>query len=186
MATKAQKSEQLDERRVEFLLARYTALREEIQNRNSYAYQMISVNLTISAAILTYGLQPSAAASALFVIPIISMLIGTVVVHNWLAGRQAAMSIKNDIEAEFNFVSNAHESQKRLIPGLLGLVGTSGIFLTIEILAFTLGLIQVRYYATLDVVLITSNIFSILISLWLTSVTVRTRMKEKSPTQKAV
>ena len=185
MASKAQKSQQLDEPRVEFLLARYTALREEMQNRNSYAYQMISINLTISAAILTYGLHPSAAASALFVIPIINMLIGTVVVHNWLAGRQVATSIKYDIEAEFNFVSNSHESQKRLIPGLLGLVGTGGIFLTIEILAFILGLILIQDYTTLDFVLITSDILSMLISLWLTSVTVRARMNEKSSVQKA-
>ena len=185
MNTKIQKPRRHDVENAEFLIAKYTSLREELQNRNSNAYQLISLHLTISAAIFTYGLQPSAAASVLFIIPIISMLLGTVVVHNWMAGRQVAVSIKNDIEAEFNFVGNDHESQKRRIPGLLGLVGVGGIFLTIEILAFILGLIQVQHYTTLDVVLITSNILSLLISLWLTSITVRARINEKSPAQKA-
>ena len=175
MNTKVQKSRRHDGENAEFLIARYTSLREEIQNRNSYAYQFISLHVTISAAIFTYGLQPSAAASVLFIIPIISMLLGTVVVHNWLAGRRLAESIRNDIEAKFNFVGNTYESQKRLIPGVLGLVGTGGVFLTLEILAFILGLIQVQHYTTLDVVLITSDILSILISLWLTSITVKAR-----------
>ena len=185
MNTKIQKSNRPDGVNAEFLIARYTALREEMQNRNSYAYQMISINLTISAAILTYGLQPSAAASAFFIIPIISMLIGTVVVHNWMAGRRLAISIKNDIEAEFNFFSNVHASQKHLLPGFLGMVGTGGIFVAVEVLAVVLGLILVRHYTTLDIVLITCDILSVLISLWLTGVTVRVRTNEESPAQKA-
>ena len=74
MKTNVQKSRRTDGANTEFLIARYTSLREELQNRNSNAYQLISLHLTISAAIFTYGLQPSAAASVLFIIPIIQYL----------------------------------------------------------------------------------------------------------------
>lgn len=53
MATKERKPEPLNDARVAFLLTRYTALREEMQNRYSQNYQMISLHLTISAAIIT-------------------------------------------------------------------------------------------------------------------------------------
>jgi len=185
MTRNVRKSEPLDNARVEFLLARYSALREEMQNRNSYGYQMLSLHLLISASILTFGLQPSAAASALFIIPIISMLLATVSAHNYLVGRRLGMMIKSDIEAEFNFVSKGAASPKRSVPGFLGLVGASGVFLTVQILAFVLGLIKIQHYTTLDIVLIISDILALLISLWLNYIVLGARTNEESPAQEA-
>ena len=186
MTTNVRKSQRLDNARVEFLLARYAALREEMQNRNSNNYQMISLHLTISAAILSFGLQPSSAASVLFIVPILSMLLGSVIVHNWMTGRRLGMMIKSDVEAEFNFVSKGPTSQRRLLSGVLGpLVGAGGIFVTVAILALVLGLLKIQHYATLDIVLIISDILAILIMIGLISAVLRAMTNEESPAQKA-
>ncbi len=81
---------------------------------------MISLHLTISAAILSFGLQPSSPASVLFIVPIISMLLGILAAHNWLAGKKLEMTIKMDIEDEFNFVSKDPTPQKSHLPRLIG------------------------------------------------------------------
>jgi hypothetical protein len=123
MTTNVRKSQRLDKVKVEFLLARYAALREEIQNRNSSNYRIFELNLIITASILTFGLQPSSAASVLFIIPIISVLLAIIGIHNMVVERRLRRMIKSDIEAEFNFISKGNASQKGSMPGFLGRVG---------------------------------------------------------------
>ena len=185
MATKAQKTKRLDSPRVDFLIARYSAFRDELQNRNSYNYQMISLHLTIAAAILTFGLQPDSSASVLFIVPITSMLLGLVVTHNFLARRQLRMLIKNEIEVEFNFVTNEPTNQTSYIRGILGYVGTGGLFLIVQIFALGLGLLRIQQYTTLDIVLIISDILAVLIVLWSIAIIARATINNESHTQKA-
>ena len=184
MATKSRKSRTLVYPRAEFLIARYSALMEERQNHNSNNYQIISLHLIISSTILTFGLQPSSAASVLFIIPILSMLMGIVVAYNFLARRRQEMIIKSDIEAEFDFVSKDSAFQKRFIPRFIGLVGAGGLFLIVQILALVLGLLKIQLYTTLDMVLIISDILAMLIIIWSVGVVSRA-IKEEFPAQKA-
>lgn len=181
MTTNVKKSPQLDYARVEFLIARYTAFRNEMQHRSSYNYQMISLHLTISAAILSFGLQPSSAASVLFVLPIISMLLGVLAAHNWLARKRLELIIKSDIESEFNFISKDPPATIHRIPRLLGGIAEGGVFVLVQILALVLGLLKVKKYATLDIVLIISDILSVLVILWLLGTVLRTIRSEEPP-----
>ena len=173
MAGNVQKTKPLDDARIKFLLARYSALRKEMQNRNANHYQMISLNLIISASILTFGLQPSSPASVLFVIPIMSMLLATVSTHNVIAGKELGIIIKNDIETEFNFVSKGISSQKHPFPGSLGVIAASGIFITVQTLGLILGLIKIQNYTTLDIVLIFIDVISLLVTLILANISIR-------------
>jgi len=185
MSRTVQKSQRLDDARVEFLLARYSALNEELQNRNSYNYQMISLHLTIVAAILTFGLQPDSSASVLFIVPITSMLLGLVVTHNFLARRRLGMLIKNEIEAEFNFVSNDPTYQTSYIRGILGYVGTGGLFMIVQIFTLGLGLLKIQQYTTLDIVLIISDILAVVIVIWSIGTIAKATMNTESPAQRA-
>ena len=184
MATKARKPQQLDYPRAEFSIARYSGLSEEKQSRYSNVYQMTSLNLTISAAILTFGLQPSSTASVFFVVPILSMLMGIVVAYNFQTARRLAR-IQSDIEAEFNFASKDLASpQGRIISRFTGLFGAGGLFLIVQILASALGLLKIQHYTTLDIVLIIGDVLSVLIVLWVISATSRA-IKEEASAQKA-
>ena len=185
MTPTGKKSQRPDNEKIEFLLVRYSALKEEMQHRSSNNYQMISLHLTISAAILSFGLQSSSPASVLFIAPIISMFLGILATHNWLAGRKLGMTIKMDIEDEFNFVSNDPTSQKSYLPGLVGGIGEGGVFVVVQILALVLGLLKIQYYTTLDIVLIIFDILSVLIILWLFRTVLKVLKKEKLPAQKA-
>lgn len=184
MATKSRKSRTLAYPKAEFLIARYSALMEERQNHNSNNYQIISLHLIISSTILTFGLQPSSAASVLFIIPILNMLMAIVAVYNFLARRRQEMIIKSDIEAEFDFVSKDTAFQKRFIPRFIGLVGAGGLFVIVQILALVLGLLKIQHYTTLDMVLIISDILALLIVIWSIGIVSRA-IKEESPAQKA-
>ena len=184
MATKARKPQQLDYPRAEFFIARYSALSEEKQSRYSNVYQMTSLNLTISAAIFTFGLQPSSTASVFFVVPILSMLMGIVVAYNFQTARRLAR-IQSDIEAEFNLASKDSASQGRIISRFTALFGTGGLFLIVQILASVLGLLKIQQYTTLDIVLIIGDILSVLIVLRVISATSRAIKNEESPAQKA-
>lgn len=181
MTTNGKKSPQLDYARVEFLIARYTAFRNEMQNRSSYNYQMISLHLTISAAILSFGLQSSSAASVLFVLPIISMLLGVLAAHNWLARKRLELIIKSDIETEFNFIGKDSSAEIQRIPRLMGGIAEGGVFVLIQILALVLGLLKEQNFTTLDTVLIISDILSVLIILWLLRTVIRTIRREEPP-----
>lgn len=185
MNTKAQKPRRTDDANSEFLIARYTSLREEMQYRYSYVYQMISLHLTIAAAILTLGLQPDSSASVLFLIPIISMLLGIVAMYNFLARKRLDLLIKSDIEAEFDFVSKVPVSQRGFIIHFSGLIGVGGIFVIVQILALVLGLLKIQYYSTLDIVLIFSDFLSVLIALWSISTAIRAQSKKESFAQEA-
>ena len=181
MTTNGKKSQRLDSAKVDFLIARYSSLRDELQQRTRNNYQMMSLYLTISAAILSFGLQSASAAPVVFIVPILGTLMGIVIIYNELANRQIRMIIKNDIEAEFDFVSKSPAPQNRPI----GQLGAGGIFLTVQILAFVLGLLKIQQYSTLDIVLIVSDILAMLIAIVLLPVVLRTIKNEGSPTQKA-
>jgi hypothetical protein len=185
MPRNVQKLQQPDSARVEFLIARYSALREEMQNRYSYVYQVTSLNLTIAAAILTFGLQTDSSASVLFLIPITSMLLGIVAMYNFLARKRLELIIKSDIEMEFDFVSKVPASQRRFINRFIGLVGVGGIFVIVQILALALGLLKIQDYSTLDIVLIISDILSVFIALWSISTVIRAQSKNESSAQEA-
>ncbi len=55
----------------------------------------------------------------------------------------------------------------------------------VQILALVLGLLKMQYYTTLDIVLIVSDILSVLIILSLFRTVLRVLKNEKSPAQKA-
>ena len=184
MAINERKPEPLNDARVAFLLARYTALREEMQNRYSQNYQMISLNLTISAAIITYGLQPGSAVSVLFLVPIISMFLGMVTTHNYLYIKQLRMIIDSEIETEFNFTSHVPALPIRIYSSSLILAGVGGVFVLVQLLALVLGLLWIQEYTTLDTVLIVLDILAILIAFWLTIVVIRVQKSSASPVQK--
>ena len=65
---KKQGSKEKEDKNIQFLLAEYSALRDETMKRNSNHYQMISLNLLISATIITFGLQSSSPATVLFIV----------------------------------------------------------------------------------------------------------------------
>ena len=171
MATNERKPEQLDYAKAEFLIARYSSLREEIQHRDTNNYQLISLHLTIAAAILTFGLQKDTVASVIFIIPITSVLLGLLAVHNFLTREQLKTIIKDECEAAFNISSK--DSAYRI-----GIVGASGVFFVIQILAFILGLIKVQHYTTLDLVLIISDIIALFASLTLFYTVLKARVKK--------
>jgi len=183
MSPNGEKPQRPDNEKMEFLLARYSALKEEMQHRSSNNYQMISLHLTISAAILSYGLQSSSPASVLFIAPIISLFLGILATHNWLAGRKLEMMIKMDVEEKFNFVSKDPLHQKSHLPVLVIGIGEGGVFVVVQILALVLGVIKIQYYTSLDIVLIISDILSVLMILWLFRIVLKVLNKEKTSAQ---
>ena len=134
---------------------------------------MVSLNLIISSSILTFGLQSSSPASVLFIVPVISMLLATVSAHNVIAGKWLGVLIKNHIEKQLGISRQEALANLSSFPGSLGVVATSGIFITTEILALVLGLLKIQIYTTLDIVLISADVLALFATLVLAFRTIR-------------
>lgn len=178
MASKTPEIKPSDDARIKFLLAEYAALRDEIHYRNSNHYQMISLNLIIAASIITFGLQSSSPASALFVTPVISMLLAMVSAHNVIAGKWLGVIIKNDIEPEFHLSRREKVTKRHSFPGSLGVIAANGTFITTGTLSLLLGLLKIQTYTALDTVLIAVDSLALVITLVLAIIAAR-RMQEK-------
>lgn len=61
---------------VQITLAEYSALRREIQNRSAHAWTLVSINVTVTAAVLGFVISDGADPRLLLVLPLIAPSLG--------------------------------------------------------------------------------------------------------------
>lgn len=152
--------------KIQFAVAEYNALRNEILKRSEFRYQIVSLTLLIAGTILTFGLQPSSPSYVLFAFPILACFLAGVWAHNVLLSRKIVAYITEHIEGKFEGLGWSTFSEKQIYSflWLSGIISTSGIFLGTEIITLVLGLLK-STFTTIDIVLISIDSIAILITL---------------------
>jgi len=186
MKTKSRLSNPSNKAMDEFVIAEYTALRDEIIKRSEFRYQLISLTVIIAGSILTFGLQPNAPASVLFIFPILGCLLAGVWAHNVIGPRYIAIFIKEHIESRFRGFGweTIVETERYSFSWLSGIIATGGIYIVSEIVTLVLGFLK-SSFTLIDIVLIGLDIVAIFVTLLiLRSATVKPKSEPYLRTRK--
>src|SRR5918995_4899973 len=135
-----------------FLQAEYTALRSEFVKRVELGQRLLEITLVSAAAILTINLTGTEFARVLLAYPILVMFLAFAGLQHGLQLRILATYIKTEIEPRFRWrhdgedasvgyeawrVDNAPRQAQRL-----GILGSMSMFVGIQVLVFSLGVVE--------------------------------------------
>ena len=155
------------DKQLQYAMAEYSALRDEILKRSEFRYQILSLNVVIFGTILTFSLQSNTSAYILFVFPVLAYCLAGIWAHNLRGTRRLSRYIREHIANKFDIIGWESDIQKepRFSPIWSSLtLSTSGIFLGTEIITTVLGLIR-STFTTLDYALVVCNSIVILLTL---------------------
>jgi hypothetical protein len=135
-----------------FLQAEYTALRGEIVKRVELGQRLIEITLVSAAAILTINFTGAEFARVLLAYPVLVMFLAFAGLQHGLQLRILATYIKTEIEPRFRLrhdgedasvgfevwsVANSPRQAQRL-----GILGSMSMFVGIQVLVFSLGVVE--------------------------------------------
>jgi len=132
------------------MLAEYQALREDILQRIQFRYQLINLLLVVAGTFLSIGSGVGqlnvAAAPILLIYPILALFLAASWAHNGLVIVIIGQYIKDEIEPKMiglNWQTNTWKSFPKFSSfSMLGLISTSGLILTTQVLAIFLALLK--------------------------------------------
>jgi hypothetical protein len=141
-----------NEETLAFLQAEYTALRSEFVKRVELGQRLLEITLVSAAAILTINLTGDEFARVLLAYPILVMFLAFAAVHHALQLRIIATYIKSEIEPKFRWRPDGEEAsvghETWLVDNSprqaqrLGILGSISMFIGIQVLVFSLGVVQ--------------------------------------------
>jgi len=126
------------------LLEEYKTLRNDIQQRIQFRFQISGLLLIAMSVLFPLGLQGEAPSSMpLFIYPVIALFLTLSWVHQGVIVIKVARYIRDEIEPKLPGLAweqtIKRESQRFSGFGLLGTFATSGLIVISQILAITLG-----------------------------------------------
>lgn len=126
------------------LLEEYKTLRNDIQQRIQFRFQIFGLLLVAMSVLFPLGLQGVAPSSMpLFIYPIIAMFLTLSWVHQGVIMIKLARYIRDEIETKLpglTWEQKLNQESKRFSGfSLLGSLATSGLIVVSQILAITLG-----------------------------------------------
>jgi hypothetical protein len=161
-----EKKDSIPQETLENIRLEYGTLRTEIIQRISLRQQLLSITLTITGVILSFGV--SNGAIALILPPLILFLVNAWT-QNDIRARDAAIHIRENIEPHLpgleweTSVQKDRESNKN-IKWRRTIFSYGGVFVFAQLIAIGLGLIQYNY-SILEATLIGISIFSIILTM---------------------
>jgi hypothetical protein len=131
-----------------FKNAEYEALRQEILTRNEFRQRTVELTLLSSGAILAAGLKIEDLGPLLLLYPLAVFFLAASWAHNGVGVLLAGSHIREQFERSSD--DNGWESAWRSHPlarpfSILAVLSSSGVFLTVQLLTWGLGLTQFQY-----------------------------------------
>jgi len=156
------------------ILAEYNALRTDVMQRMEIRHQMVSLALITAGTLFTFGLQKDAPTSILFVYPILACFITGIWAHNVIFTKKIVFYIRDNIESKLHGIKweTSSEKERFSLSSLSGVISTSGVFLTTQIIAVVLGFLK-STFTTIDVFLIWADGVALLITILMVFSTMR-------------
>jgi hypothetical protein len=131
-----------------FKYAEYEALRQEILTRNEFRQRTVELTLLSSGAILAAGLKIEDLGPLLLLYPVAVFFLAASWAHNGVGVLLAGSHIREQFERGSG--DNGWESAWRNHPlarpfSILAVLSSSGVFLTVQLLTWGLGLTQFQH-----------------------------------------
>ncbi len=135
----------ISDKALNFLLAEYAALREEIVKRVELQHQLISLSILVAGTFYSVGLQPNSSMVPL-IFPFLAMFLAAAWFHNELLVIQIGGYIRYRIEPTFQVLGwdsilPTLSADRRTPLGLLDVFAARGILIGSQILAVFISLI---------------------------------------------
>ena len=128
--------------------AEYEALRNEIVGRNEFRHRMVELTLVSAGVILSAGLSIDDLAQVMFVYPVVVFFLAASWAHHGVGVLLAGDYLRTAFEDRSGgpgWESSWRRHRLARPFSLLAVVSSSGVFLTVQILTWGIGVTRFRY-----------------------------------------
>jgi hypothetical protein len=160
----------LSQPQLQFLLAEYAALREEVLKRIEIEHQLISLALIAAGTFITLGLQLGSI-TAMLAYPLLALFLASTWVRNEVRIQQLANYIKNRVEDQLldGYSGWEHKRQTSFIASGLRafkLLGSRGVLIGTQLSVVFVALLKTQF-AGEDIALLVIDSIAIIITAFL-------------------
>ena len=163
-----------------FLLAEFSALRDEISKRLSFQHQLIVISLVVAGTFFSLSFNSESDPKIIYIYPVIALFLASGWAYNNIRLKQIGLYIKNNIES--NIINGGWETYRiehlhsnNIIRHSMSVIFGRGIFIGTQLIFLTLSLF--KFGLPVDIFNPTSiglfiDILSIILTFYLTKRTI--------------
>ena len=160
---------------MDFYLAEYAALRDEITKRISFQHQIIAITLIAAGTFLSIGYQKNVSSLIILFFPVICLFLAVGWAQNNIRIKQLGDYIRTTIEVKFvnNGWENSRSAQisQNISRHSISVIFGRGIFVVTQLVTLSFGVLKIKHL-DFSLFLMLFDIIAICLTIYLTRRTI--------------